>query len=1033
MKYNIVFKFLAVALCALFLLGSVGSGLGILALTESELYERTVDEVYDEAIADLSNAFAGQVASQWAGKELGGCPEVILGGYGLFTDGYYGYALKDASGNVLKQKKLPDYSGARYATFDLTGREYMKIISVSPAEDLNPTEPPEAHVYNALTKHFAQVQSIDVTYLESGISESASTDGMLGMLYLQEDGTVVFQGLQNHYPLSETGLLTMISFYGTDGTLLYQISSSDAVGHIYAGENNVMEFASFLPSEAEDSTIPVVPAEPDYLYNAIPYEGVEVQRVELTYLVMDGEAGGSDSFTGDGVLGKLITNGDGTVSFIESTPHSISPKRATVSYAAFYGMDGELLYETYCPGGAGQINADNGYVHFQSWLEAEGVPNSFDGEIPNTTAPATEPEPTPAVTEVPTEAPMADPASIIAEVTDPTEAPVAVADSFSTYYWDAELQQNMLAEYVYEKLPEGYTFELWLLPGAFEMDPLYDLLQFVWRYRNELFFVLGVSALLFAVFAVYLCCGAGRKPGREEIRADGLNRLPLDLYLTAGGFTIYGLAILTFEGAYYLLKNSPHVIAHYIIIAGYLAALIIVGFSFACAAQFKTPGGFWWKNSICGRAFRLLLAFGGWLERFLGTKCFPFLGRSIRFCWRSSKKLCVLAYRYTEKFLTWLVRFTVRWIKRLWKYGTLVAVTGFRWLNAALRWLGKGLGKIAQRTYAWLHAFLSLLPVTWQWLLVGFGMLLLMVITVNANNEEILVLLCGGICIAIILYASHCFGILWDSTKKMSKGDLETKVDDKLMIGAFKDFASDLNALADVAVVAAQKQLKSERMKTELITNVSHDIKTPLTSIINYVDFLQKPHSDEDQEVYLEVLARQSQQMKKLLEDLIEMSKANTGNMPVYLTPLNAAEAINQALGEFSDKLDAAQLIPVIRQPEEDVLMQADGRLLWRVLSNLLSNVVKYALPGTRVYIELAKEGEKVRISVKNISREALNIHADELMERFVRGDASRNTEGSGLGLNIAQSLMEIQKGKLDITVDGDLFKVTLTFPAASE
>ena len=375
------------------------------------------------------------------------------------------------------------------------------------------------------------------------------------------------------------------------------------------------------------------------------------------------------------------------------------------------------------------------------------------------------------------------------------------------------------------------------------------------------------------------------------------------------------------------------------------------------------------------------------------------------------------------------MHFTVRWTKVLWKYGCIFAVAGFRGFEKALIWLGKGLGKIAQRTHAWLHAFLSLLPVTWQWLLVGFGMLLLMVITVNTNNEEILVLLCGGICVSIILYASHCFGILWDSTKKMSKGDLETKVDDRLMVGAFKDFASDLNALADVAVVAAQKQMKSERMKTELITNVSHDIKTPLTSIINYVDLLQKPHTDEEQETYLEVLSRQSQQMKKLLEDLIDMSKANTGNMSVSVIRLNAKETVSQALGEFSDKLDAAQLVPVIKQPEEDVYMLADGRLAWRVLSNILSNVYKYAMPGTRVYIDLAENDGKVQISVKNISREELNVNADELMERFVRGDVSRNTEGSGLGLNIAQSLMEIQKGKLDVLVDGDLFKVTLTFP----
>jgi len=209
---------------------------------------------------------------------------------------------------------------------------------------------------------------------------------------------------------------------------------------------------------------------------------------------------------------------------------------------------------------------------------------------------------------------------------------------------------------------------------------------------------------------------------------------------------------------------------------------------------------------------------------------------------------------------------------------------------------------------------------------------------------------------------------------------------------------------------------------------VSHDIKTPLTSIINYVDLLQKPHTDADQEKYLEVLDRQSQRLKKLIDDLMEMSKASTGNMSVDITRVDAAEAVNQALGEFADKLDKARLYPVFRQPEEQVTMLADGRLVWRVMSNLLSNAVKYALPGTRLYVDLQKLDSKVIISMKNIFREALNVDADELLERFVRGDASRNTEGSGLGLNIARSLMELQKGQLELLVDGDLFKATLLF-----
>ena len=282
----------------------------------------------------------------------------------------------------------------------------------------------------------------------------------------------------------------------------------------------------------------------------------------------------------------------------------------------------------------------------------------------------------------------------------------------------------------------------------------------------------------------------------------------------------------------------------------------------------------------------------------------------------------------------------------------------------------------------------------------------------------------------LLIYDSYCYGTVMQGAKRMAQGELTHKIPTRYLLGSYRDHAKQLNTMADVAIIAAQKQTRSERMKTELITNVSHDIKTPLTSIINYVDLLQKPHTEEEAQQYLEVLNRQSHRMKKLLEDLMEMSKASTGNITAEITRINSTEAVNQALGEFSDKLAAAQLTPVFRSPAEPVYVQADGRLTWRVLSNILSNAVTYAMPGTRVYLDLVQTEHRVQLSVKNISREELNVTAEELTERFVRGDASRNTEGSGLGLNIAKTLMELQKGDLTVTVDGDLFKVTLSFPA---
>ena len=328
--------------------------------------------------------------------------------------------------------------------------------------------------------------------------------------------------------------------------------------------------------------------------------------------------------------------------------------------------------------------------------------------------------------------------------------------------------------------------------------------------------------------------------------------------------------------------------------------------------------------------------------------------------------------------------------------------------------------------------FVELLPLTWQWILWAVVMCAALVLSVLWGNPWAIAG-AGVFVAASFFYALHAYKILLDGAKRMSQGDLNTQVDKDQLMGGFTEFATHLNALADVAVVAAQKQMKSERMRAELITNVSHDIKTPLTSIINYVDLLKKAESREDAEQYLEVLSRQSLRMKKLIDDLIELSKASTGNMPVDIQTADAVEYLNQAIGEFADKLEAVPLTPIFEMPDEPVYMRCDGRLTWRVLSNLLSNAVKYALPGTRLYMAVTALPDTVLISLKNISRQQLNVSSEELMERFVRGDTARNTEGSGLGLNIAKSLMELQKGQLKLLADGDLFKATLVFPRDTE
>lgn len=334
------------------------------------------------------------------------------------------------------------------------------------------------------------------------------------------------------------------------------------------------------------------------------------------------------------------------------------------------------------------------------------------------------------------------------------------------------------------------------------------------------------------------------------------------------------------------------------------------------------------------------------------------------------------------------------------------------------------------------RALLRLMPVVWQWLLIAFLMAasLLVSFILAWTHPAWLALMFVVIltCSIVVLYSAYAFGALLQGIRSMNQGDLEYKIPTKYLYGNFRDFAIELNSLSETAKIAAENETRAERLRSELITNVSHDIKTPLTSIINFVDLLQKPHSPQESETYLEVLSRQSTRMKKLIEDLMELSRASSGNTPVSIIAIDAAETVNQALGEFSDKLASAKIEPVFRYPAETVTILADGRLAWRVLSNLLSNAVKYALPDTRLYIDLIQTEDSAILSLKNISRQELNISSQDLLERFVRGDGARNSEGSGLGLNIAKSLMELQHGTLDLLLDGDLFKVTLTFPLAN-
>lgn len=286
--------------------------------------------------------------------------------------------------------------------------------------------------------------------------------------------------------------------------------------------------------------------------------------------------------------------------------------------------------------------------------------------------------------------------------------------------------------------------------------------------------------------------------------------------------------------------------------------------------------------------------------------------------------------------------------------------------------------------------------------------------------------------VALTVYVLLCMKRLLQAGKEISEGNLDYHVDTQRMRGPLKEHGEQLNRITDGMTRAVNERMKSEHFRTELITNVSHDIKTPLTSIINYVDLLEKEEMENEKaREYLEVLSRQSARLKKLIDDLMEASKASTGNVAVNWERCQLNVLLDQCAGEYAEKLKNANLELVLTKPEEPVVILADGRHMWRVFDNLLSNICKYALAGTRVYLNLEQAQGKAVVTFRNISASQLNISGDELMERFVRGDSSRSTEGSGLGLSIARSLVQLQKGQMDLVVDGDLFKVALKFNIA--
>ncbi len=297
----------------------------------------------------------------------------------------------------------------------------------------------------------------------------------------------------------------------------------------------------------------------------------------------------------------------------------------------------------------------------------------------------------------------------------------------------------------------------------------------------------------------------------------------------------------------------------------------------------------------------------------------------------------------------------------------------------------------------------------------------------------LLILMLDGWALLGAVYCIYAFEVLRQYAKRLEQGDYSPLEPPVPLIGVFRSCAESLTQINAGIGAAVAKQTKAERMRTALITNVSHDLKTPLTSIVNYVDLMKRePIENPAVTEYLEVLDRQSARLKKLTEDLVEASKASTGNLSVDLQPTNVQVLTEQLMGEYDARFADAGLTAVVNMPPEDLYVSADSRLIWRVFDNLLGNIRKYAMPGTRVYLDVVPTADTVSFTLRNISRSALHLSPEELTERFVRGDESRNTEGSGLGLSIAKDLMRLQNGSLQLQIDGDLFKAEVTLPMAA-
>jgi signal transduction histidine kinase len=491
----------------------------------------------------------------------------------------------------------------------------------------------------------------------------------------------------------------------------------------------------------------------------------------------------------------------------------------------------------------------------------------------------------------------------------------------------------------------------------------------------------GIVFLISVILLVYLLAVSGRKAGSDEMYSAPLNKVPFDLFaaIAAAGMIVCCLL------AYYIIENSTHYI-NYLGNSAYQESTLVSAYEVAyeeptLMVVIQAQGIQWYfivlmSAAIAGGLTFALAGLMSFAARIKGGKWWR--NTIIYFVLNTLWKLLKAIGRLFSGVLTRL--------PEVWKLGL---------------------------------CFLAYLIVDWVLLYAAYE---------NYNNMEalFLFLIFNLAALLLICYIGINFIALEQASKRLASGELDARIDTVRMRFVFKRHADYINAISDGMQIAVDQKLKSERMKTELITNVSHDIKTPVTSIVNYADLLSQQSLPEPAAAYADVVLRQSKRLAKLTEDILEASKASTGNIALDLTRVDVSELISQSAGEYSERLTECGIEAVLNVPERELWALADGRLLWRVADNLLSNVCKYSMPGTRLYIDVRTLGADAVITFKNVSHQPLNIDSAELTERFVRGEAARNSDGSGLGLNIAKSLTELQKGSFDVTVDGDLFKAEI-------